>query len=52
MSSVHGGTIWALPSRSRFVGGDKSGKDHWYDAFVPLADRLYDKHLAALRRKD
>ena len=33
------------------VGGDKSGKGRWYDEFVPLADRLYDEHLAALRRK-
>ena len=30
------------------VGGDKSGDDRWYDRFVPLADRLYDEHLAAL----
>ena len=33
------------------VGGDKSGKDRWYDAVVPLADRLYDEHLAALKKK-
>ena len=33
------------------VGGDKSGKDRWYDEFVPLADRLYDEHLAALKKK-
>jgi hypothetical protein len=33
------------------VGGDKSGKDRWYDASVALADRLYDKHLAALKKK-
>ena len=33
------------------VGGDKSGKGRWYDEFVPLADRLYDEHLTALRRK-
>ena len=34
------------------VGGDKSGKDRWYDEFVPLADRLYDEHLAARLKKD
>ena len=33
------------------VGGDKSGKGRWYDEFVALADRLYDEHLAAVRRK-
>jgi len=46
--------LYAFDSRRTallLVGGDKSGKDRWYDAFVPLADRLYDKHLAALKRK-
>jgi hypothetical protein len=33
------------------IGGDKTGNDRWYDEFVPLADRLYDDHLAALRRE-
>lgn len=27
------------------IGGDKSGDKRWYDVFVPLADKLYDKHL-------
>jgi hypothetical protein len=30
------------------LGGDKTGDDRWYEAFVPLADRLYDEHLAEL----
>jgi hypothetical protein len=36
------------------IGGDKTGKDRWYDEYVPLADRLYDVHLATLKmeRKD
>ena len=33
------------------IGGDKTGKDRWYDAFVPIADKLYDEHLAALKRE-
>jgi hypothetical protein len=33
------------------VGGDKTGDKRWYDVFVPRADRLYDEHLEALRRK-
>ena len=33
------------------VGGDKSGSDRWYDRFVPLADRLYDQHLATLNER-
>jgi len=33
------------------IGGDKTGKDRWYEEFVPLADRLYDEHLAELKRE-
>lgn len=33
------------------LGGDKTGKGHWYEDFMPVADRLYDLHLAALKRE-
>ena len=33
------------------IGGDKTGKDRWYEEFVPIADRLYDKHLEQLRKE-
>lgn len=33
------------------IGGDKTGNDRWYEAFVPVADRLYDEHLTTLRRE-
>ena len=33
------------------IGGDKTGDDRWYDVKVPLADRLYDAHLAQLREE-
>jgi hypothetical protein len=33
------------------IGGDKTGNDRWYDEFVPVADRLYDEHLAELERE-
>lgn len=33
------------------LGGRKGGDDRWYDEFVPLADRLYDQHLAELREE-
>ncbi len=33
------------------LGGDKTGDDRWYEKSVPLADRLYDAHLAALKRE-
>lgn len=31
------------------IGGDKTGDDRWYETFVPVADRLYDRHLETLR---
>lgn len=35
------------------IGGDKSGRwNKWYAEMVPVADRLYDQHLADLPRED
>jgi len=34
------------------IGGDKTGADRWYEIFVPLADRLYDEHLADVEKED
>jgi hypothetical protein len=33
------------------IGGDKTGNDRWYEEFVPVADRLYDQHLATLKKE-
>lgn len=33
------------------IGGDKTGNDRWYEENVTLADRMYDEHLAALRKE-
>jgi hypothetical protein len=33
------------------IGGDKTGNDRWYEIYVPIADRLYDEHLAQLRKE-
>ena len=33
------------------IGGDKTGNDRWYEIYVPVADRLYDEHLAQLRKE-
>lgn len=30
------------------IGGDKTGQDDFYTRLIPLADRLYDEHLAEL----
>ena len=31
------------------IGGDKTGNDRWYEEYVPIADRIYDTHIAQLR---
>jgi hypothetical protein len=33
------------------IGGDKTGDERWYETNVPLADELYDRHLAALKKE-
>jgi hypothetical protein len=32
------------------IGGDKTGKDRWYEVYVPVADAIYDRHLRELER--
>ena len=47
-------TLYAFdPSRSAIllIGGDKTGDDRWYETNVPLADRIYEKHLDELRKE-
>ena len=31
------------------LGGNKVGNDRFYDEFLPIADSLYEKHLAELK---
>ncbi len=33
------------------IGGDKTGDKRFYDRMVPLADDLYDEHLAELAKE-
>ncbi|WP_137174786.1 type II toxin-antitoxin system RelE/ParE family toxin [Massilia sp. HP4] len=33
------------------IGGDKTGDNRWYEVHVPLADRLYDTHIAFLKKE-
>ena len=33
------------------IGGEKTGDDHWYDKYVPLADKIYDGHIEALQKE-
>jgi hypothetical protein len=33
------------------TGGKKTGDNRWYTTFIPIADRLYDKHIEELKRE-
>jgi hypothetical protein len=33
------------------IGGDKTGRNRWYDEHVPQAETLYDDHLETLRKE-
>jgi hypothetical protein len=34
------------------MGGNKVGDKRWYIKYVPIADRLYQQHLDALRKEE
>jgi hypothetical protein len=34
------------------IGGDKTGDGRFYERMIPLADRLYDEHLAELAKEE
>jgi hypothetical protein len=47
-------TLYAFdPLRTAILllGGDKSGDGRWYEKFVRIADRLYDRHLDELKKE-
>ena len=31
------------------LGGDKTGKDDWYEMFIPVAEKIYGKHLVEIK---
>lgn len=33
------------------IGGDKTGDGRFYERYIPIADSLYDEHLAALEQE-
>ncbi|KJC60295.1 addiction module toxin RelE [Bradyrhizobium sp. LTSPM299] len=41
------------PRRSAIllIGGDKTGKDRFYEEMVPVADKIYDVHLEELKKE-
>jgi hypothetical protein len=42
-----------VPKRTAIllIGGRKTGVKRFYEQFLPIADRLYDEHLAELREE-
>jgi len=34
------------------VGGDKTGDARWYERMVPVADQLFEAHLADLKKQN
>jgi predicted XRE-type DNA-binding protein len=37
-----------LCSAILLIGGEKTGDNRWYEKFVPVADRLFERHLLEL----
>ncbi|WP_423064038.1 type II toxin-antitoxin system RelE/ParE family toxin [Candidiatus Paracoxiella cheracis] len=39
------------PRRSAIllIGGNKTGKENWYEKNIPMADDLYDQHLEEMK---
>ncbi|MFN9894717.1 MAG: type II toxin-antitoxin system RelE/ParE family toxin [Acidobacteriota bacterium] len=33
------------------VAGDKTGDDRWYETNVPVADRLFERHLKTIEKE-
>ena len=33
------------------IGGVKTGDDRFYETFIPVADDLYDQHIAILQKE-
>ena len=47
-------TLYAFdPRRSAIllIGGEKTGDDRWYEKFVPVADRIFERQLNELKKE-
>ena len=33
------------------IGGDKTGKNRFYEQYIPIADKLYDAHLIEIKQE-
>jgi hypothetical protein len=39
------------PTAILLIGGDKTSDKRFYKRLIPIADRLYDEHLAQLKKE-
>ncbi|HTW36368.1 MAG TPA: hypothetical protein VMD53_17230 [Rhizomicrobium sp.] len=44
--------FYAFDPRRAAIGGDKTGDDRFYETYIPIADKLYDEHLAELKKEE
>ena len=40
-----------LRSAILLIGGEKTGDDRWYERFVPIADRLFERHPLEFKKE-
>jgi len=33
------------------IGGDKTGRDRFYEEYIPIADDLYDEYIEELKKE-
>ena len=48
-------TLYAFDPRRvaiLLIGGEKIGNNRWYETFVPVADKIYDKYLLEIAERD
>ena len=48
-------TFYIFDPRRRailLIGGDKTGKDNFYDKMVPKADKIYDEYLKEIEEEN
>ena len=51
MLSIPGERPSLLRYHPEKIGGDKTGNDRWYGEYIPIADRIYDEHIAQLKQE-
>jgi len=43
--------IQPAPLGNTLIGSEKTGDDRWYEKFVPIADRLLERHLLEIKKE-